>query len=193
MSSLIGGQLINGGWINQSDISNTIDGTASGAFAANSYQRGIPIRQCQLMQMYKEQPLNISGLLGAPTSRRVSFGARFAFTIWFDTNNAIEPNSAQLPSFRQRDPFQLVFLLGYNPTVSTGSYYAAYYAPRCVADSITPVWDEESNPRKLIGEEVVGHTKGWTFLLPTDGNPSDQTTLVGAYLYYLTHAGASLI
>lgn len=194
MSNVIGGQLINGGWINLSDITNTIDGTSSGAFAANEYQRGIPIRQCRLVQQYVEKPLLISGLLGAPTSRRISFGARFAFTIWFDNSNAIEPNggaSPQPPSFRQRDPFQLVFLLGYDPNSS--SYFRAYYAPRSVADSITHIWDEESDPRKVIGQEVVGHTRGWTFLLPDDGAPNDSTTLCGAYLYYLKNGGLNLI
>lgn len=193
MPNLIGGQLIGGGWINLVDITQTINGTASGAFAA-SYQRGIPIRQCQLVQTYIEKPLYISGLLGAPTSRRISFGAKFAFNIWFDNAIPIEPYGGaapQLPSFRQRDPFQLVFILGYNPINNTN--YKAYYAPRAVADSITPIWDEESNPRKVIGQEITGHTKGWTFMLPDDGIPSDNTTLCGAYLSYLKNGGVNLI
>ena len=53
--------------------------------------------------------------------------------------------------------------------------------------------DEESDPRKCIGEEVTGHTKGWTFLLPDDGSPSDPTTIVGAYLAYLAVDGKDLV
>ena len=193
-TSLIGGKLIGGGWINQSSIGATISGVAPWS---TSYQRGIPIRQCSLLQRYQEDPLRISGLLGAATSRRIAFQGVFNFTIWFDNGNPIEPATnpsgagGWVPSFRQRDPFQLVFLLGWNPTLST--FYRAYYAPYAICDGITPIWDEESDPRKVIGEEVVGHTKGWTFLLPDDGTPNDQTTLVGAYLHYLANGGLGLL
>ena len=194
----IGGVLLGGGWINQSDISNTINGTPEGAFSVgggSTYQRGIPVRHCQLLQRFQEEPLRISGLLGAATTRRIAFQGVFSFTIWFDQSNPIEPatpgGGGGIPSFRQRDPFQLVFLLGFNPRTST--YHRAYYAPRCVCDGITPVWDEESDPRKCIGEEVTGHTKGWTFLLPDDGSPSDPTTIVGAYLAYLAAGGKDLV
>ena len=194
MTSMIGGELHGGGWINQGDISNTINGTPQGAFAISSAQRGIPIRHFQMLHRYQEEPLRISGLLGAATSRRIAFQGVYSFTIWFDNNNPIEVNKGApplAPSFRQRDPFQLVVLRGYNPLTNT--YYRADYAPRCVCDGITTLWDEESDPRKCIGQEVVGHTKGWTFLLPDDGNPSDKDTLVGAYLYYLNGGGKNLI
>ncbi len=188
MTQPIGGQLIGGGWINQSPLGSVVSGTDPWAA---SYQRGIPLRECRLAQTYMEKPLHISGLLGAATSRRYNFQGIFQFTLWYDQSNPIEPATVQLPSFRQRDPFQLVFLMGVDYMASIA--YRAYYAPIAVADTVTPVWDEESNPRKVIGEEVTGHTRGWTFLLPDDGDPGNSGTLVGAYLYYITHAGAALI
>lgn len=185
---MIGGQLINGGWINRSSLSNLVQEKARWA---SSYQQGTPIRQCRLIQQFIEKPLHISGLLGAATSRRVNFGAQFQFTIWYDNANPVETYGRNIPSWRQRDPFQLVFLLGYDPIKS--AYYRAYYAPQAVADTITPIWDEESDPRKCIGEEITGHTRGWTFFLPDDGDPSSSSTLVGAYCSYITGAGKGLI
>lgn len=190
--SQIGGSLFGGGWINQSDIFSVVSGTAPWSA---SYQSGIPIRQCHLLQRYQEEPLRISGLLGAATSRRMAFQGVFSFNIWFDQDNPIEvagtAHGGPVPSFRQRDPFQLVFLAGYDPKAA--AFLRAYYAPRAVADAITPIWDEESDPRRVIGMEVAGHTRGWTFLLPDDGIPNDSTTLVGAYLYYLANGGLGLI
>lgn len=190
----IGGTLQGGGWIYQSLVTDPV---ANDSPWTSAYGGGFPIRQCRLNQQYNERPLFIGGLLGCPTTRRVSFQAQFAFTMWFDFDNPIEsyyPTGSppgqlpvmpaqERPSFRQRDPFQLLFLAGVSAFSMIPS--EAWFAPRCVADTIAPIWDEESDPRKCIGMEITGHTRGWTFILPEDGRPQDATTLVGAYVAYI--------
>jgi hypothetical protein len=194
-NTVIGGLKIGGGWINTSDQGPVPNGTAPWKI---SYQRGTPIRQCRLQHYFRDKPVNTAGLLGFPTSRRVTFQTRFAFTIWYDFNNPVEVSStpgggqASIPSLRQYQAFQTVFLLGYDPLKV--EYFKAWYAPVSICDSITPIWDEESDPRQVIGEEITGHTRGWTFLLPDDGVPNDPTTICGAYVSYISNGiGAQLV
>ena len=185
MSTLIGGKLVGGGFVYQSTRQDPIGGS-SPWFSA--YGQRIPIRQCRLEQKWIERPLMIAGLLGCPTSRRISFGARFSFEIWFDQDDPIEVATADAfgfgghPSFRERDNFQLLFFAGYNQLTAT--YYRAYYSPLSVADIVSPIWDEQSDPRKVIGLEVQGHTKGYVFILPDDGSPTNTSDIVGAYRSY---------
>ncbi len=182
----IGGYKIYGGWIRQADAAAPLGGTPPFEFSGYP-ERRIPIRQCLLEEQYNERPLFIAGLLGKPTTRRVSVQSRFAFSIWYDLDNPIEVSlpigASGIQSFRQRDPFQLCFLAGYDYNIQR--YYKAYYAPRCVADTIKPIWDNESQPKRMIGEEVTGHSKGYDFILPDDGDPQNVTTIVGAYVQYL--------
>jgi hypothetical protein len=186
-TTLIGGNLINGGFIWQLDAKNLVTGPNLPPTFPYGSPRMIPIRECRLDERFLEKPLAGAGMLGCPTSRRVGFGAPFSFSIWFDEFNPIEAQPTEpaptAPSFRQRDPFQLLFIAGYEPYPA--DYAQAYFMPRAVADSIAPIWDEQSNPRQMIGMEVTGHSRGWVFLLPDDGNPGDPTTLVGAYMAYL--------
>ena len=154
-------------------------------------ERRIPIRHCRFLPQENERPLFIAGLLGKPTMRRVSVQSEFAFSIWFDFDNVLEVavpgGNGGTPCFRQRDPFQLVFLAGYD--YNTQQYAKAYYSPRCTGMA-SPIWDNESQPKKMIGVEVVGRSRGHDFILPDDGDPEDGgMTLVGAYVQYLRTVG----
>jgi hypothetical protein len=180
----LGGLKIYGGWIWQTDISGSVQ--AESPFAVSGYWRRIPIRQCRFIEQQNEHPLFIAGLLGKPTMRRVSVQSQFAFSIWFDADNVLEIAGPR-PSFRQLDPFQLVFLAGYD--FVTQQYFKAYYSPRCTAETITPIWDNEAKPKKIIGVEVVGRSRGWDFILPDDGDPANAQTPVGAYMQYLRTNG----
>lgn len=183
---VIGGYKIYGGWIRQADAGAVMQATAPFDFTGYP-ERRIPIRQCRFIEDFIERPLHIAGLLGKSTTRRVDLKTRFAFTIWYDYDNVIElsipEGAAGTPSFRQRDPFQLCFLAGYDYNIQ--QYAKAYYAPRCTAESITPIWDNENKPVKMIGMEVVGISRSYSFILPDEGDPSNTATIVGAYVNYL--------
>lgn len=186
---LIGGYKLYGGWIMQADPLAPLHGPPPYAFLDYPGRR-IPIRHCRFNEQFHERPLYISGLLGKPTARRVSVQSEFAFSIWVDADNILEVSSTYppVPGFRQRDPFQLVFLAGYD--YSTQVYARAYYAPRCTAETVTPIWDSESQPKKMIGMEVTGRSRAHDFILPDDGDPEDGgVTLVGAYVQYLKTGG----
>ncbi len=182
----IGGYKLYGGWIRQADALAPLGAIAPFEFSGYP-ERRIPIRECFLQEQYNERPLFIAGLLGKPTTRRVSVQSQFGFTIWYDWDNVLEVSvptgGSGIQSFRQRDPFALCFLAGYDYNIQ--QYGKAYYAPRCVADTIKPIWDNQSLPKKMIGLEVMGHSKGYDFILPDDGDPANAATKVGAYVQYL--------
>ena len=145
----------------------------------------LEVGRWELKRIFEEAPLECSGLLGAPSSRRVSYRNTFAFETVFDKR--WPPDYI----FRPIDGVNCYFMYG-NPDDymegSTGSsdfeYTPRYYwVPIACLDSASPILD--ANGKKMVRQVVQGHSRGHVYLTPDEGDPFKSGTKAGAYAKYI--------
>jgi len=148
----------------------------------------LDVGKWEILESFEEAPLPIGGYIGATPTRRMGYQYAWELDIIFDLRN---PPDWLLRSIQD---FQINFYLGF-PTASgvpiganddarTGAYVTRYYwSPLNKLDKAVPVLD--ANTKKMVRIHCSGHATGHIFLIPDMGDPTDSSTIPGAYAAWI--------